>query len=135
MTDTNRTLADDKAEAYQHEGTQDAQLAHLSDQEEHDEGIWKSFASNPWASTWCLYAIWCIILISFDLQAAGAVVGISQFRTDFGFEYNGDFVVPAGWQSAFSGAPVASAVVSSLISAELADWIGRKKVLIIALLI
>ncbi|KAM0323347.1 hypothetical protein ACHAQA_008940 [Verticillium albo-atrum] len=135
MADTHKTLADEKAEAHQHEGTQDAQLAHLSGQEEHDEGIWKSFVNNPWACTWCIYAIWCIILVSFDVQAAGAVVGIPQFRKDFGFEYNGDFVIPAGWQSAFSGAPIATAVVSSLISAELADWIGRKKVLIGALLI
>lgn len=44
--------------------------------------------------------------MAFETQAAGAVVGIPQFRKDFGFEFpagSGKYVLPAGWQSAFSG--------------------------------
>ncbi|KAF4948834.1 hypothetical protein FSARC_13640 [Fusarium sarcochroum] len=130
-----RLVADEKVEAQQVEAAQEAQLAHLSDQEEHDTGIWASFRRYPWASAWCMYACWTIILVSFDVQAAGSVVGIPEFRNDFGFKYGNDYVIPAKWQSAFSGAPVATAVISSLVSAELADWIGRKKVLMGALIV
>lgn len=132
----------------------DSQLAEAADFEDHELGIWKSFTRYPWASAWCVYACFTIILLSFDVQAAGAVVGIPQFRKDFGYEFNGDYVLPAIWQSSFSGAPIAtyvqkkkvlldnciltqspSAVISSIASAELADYIGRKKVLALALLI
>lgn len=83
-------------------------LGHLADQENHNDGIIKSFKKHPWASAWCIYAAWCIILLSFDVQAAGAVVGIPQFRKDFGYAFGDDYVLPAAWQSSFNGAPVAS---------------------------
>ncbi|WQF76442.1 Putative major facilitator, sugar transporter, major facilitator superfamily [Colletotrichum destructivum] len=113
----------------------DSQLAQAADFEDHELGIWKSLVRYPWASAWCVYACWTIILLSFDVQAAGAVVGIPEFRKDFGYAFEGDYVLPAVWQSSFSGAPVATAVISSIASAELADLIGRKKVLALALLI
>ncbi|KAK2056392.1 alpha glucoside transporter [Colletotrichum caudatum] len=113
----------------------DAQLAQVANVEDHELGIWKSLVRYPWASAWCVYACWTIILIGFYVQAAGAVVGIPSFRKDFGYKFEGDYVLPAVWQSSFSGAPVATAVISSIASAELADFIGRKKVLAIALLI
>ncbi|KAM5343415.1 hypothetical protein ACJ41O_011952 [Fusarium nematophilum] len=135
MADRDESLAREKVDAEQVEAAQEAQLAHLADQEDHETGIWGSFVKYPWASAWCIYACWCIILISFDLQAAGSVIGIPQFRKDFGFKYGSDYVIPAEWQSAFSGAPVATAVISALVSAELADWVGRKNVLVGALII
>ncbi|KAL4883348.1 general substrate transporter [Aspergillus karnatakaensis] len=115
--------------------TKTVQQAHISNHEEHRTGIFESFRRYPWATVWCVYAIWCITLLSFDVQAAGAVVGIPQFRKDFGYEYEGDYVLPAKWQSAFGGAPIATAIISSLLSAELADMFGRKKVLMGALVI
>ncbi|KAJ0158477.1 Alpha-glucosides permease MPH3 [Colletotrichum tanaceti] len=86
----------------------DSQLAQAADFEDHELGIWKSFVRYPWASAWCVYACWTIILLSFDVQAAGAVVGIPEFREDFGYAFEGDYVLPAVWQSSFSGAPVAT---------------------------
>ncbi|OLN83277.1 Maltose permease MAL31-like protein 3 [Colletotrichum chlorophyti] len=113
----------------------DSQLAQAADFDDHELGIWKSFVRYRWASAWCVYACWTIILLSFDVQAAGSVVGIPEFRKDFGYAFNGDYVLPAEWQSSFSGAPIATAVISSIASAELADYIGRKKVLALALII
>jgi SP family general alpha glucoside:H+ symporter-like MFS transporter len=77
--------------------------AHATDFEDHDATVWQTIRRNPWACFWCLYAC--------ETQAAGAVVGIPQFRKDFGFEFpkgSGKYVLPAAWQSAFSGAPSAS---------------------------
>lgn len=87
--------------------TAEARRAHVFDQEDHETGIYKSLVRYPWACAWCIYAC-TIILLSFDVQAAGSVVGIPEFRKDFGFEYDGQYVLYAGWQSAFGGAPIAS---------------------------
>ncbi|KAK1633549.1 maltose permease MAL31 [Colletotrichum phormii] len=122
---------DSQHDAKHLEVSADSQLALAADFEDHEMGIW----NYPWACAWCVYACWTIILLSFDVQAVGAVVGILEFRKDFGYEFNGDYVLPAIWQSAFSGAPIATAVISSIASAELADYIGRKKVLALALVI
>jgi hypothetical protein len=86
---------------------EETRLAHIANHDEHELGIWKSLIRYPWASAWCVYAAWCIILLSFDVQASGSVVGIPRFRQDFGYEFEGGFVLQASWQSAFNGAPVA----------------------------
>lgn len=44
-------------------------------------------------------------------------------------------MLDAKWQSAFAGAPVASAVVGALCSGQIADAIGRKLTILIALVI
>ncbi|KAL7948835.1 general substrate transporter [Trichoderma barbatum] len=112
-----------------------AQLAHITDQEDHETGIYQSFVRNPWACAWCIYGLWAVILLSFDVQASGSVVGIPKFRQDFGYLFEGEYVLPAQWQSAFNGAPVAMAVISSLVAAEMADIVGRKLMLLVALVV
>ncbi len=84
--------------------------AHATDYEDHEGTVWQTVKRDPWATFWSLYACWTIILAAFELQAGGSVVGIPRFRQDFGFEFpagSGEYVIPATWQSAFSGAPVA----------------------------
>lgn len=49
MTRNNTTHPEDKRGVQQVEATEDAQRAHLADQEDHDTGIWKSFVKYPWA--------------------------------------------------------------------------------------
>lgn len=86
---------------------ENSRFAQVSHHEEHETTILMSLAYDPWASAWCIYAVWCVILISFDIQAGGAVLGIPQFRTDFGSEFVGQFVLSVKWQSAFNAAPFA----------------------------
>ncbi|KAL3488542.1 general substrate transporter [Aspergillus germanicus] len=79
-----------------------------------------------WAVIWCCYAIWVVLVVAFDFAAPSAILGVPQFRKDFGYFYQGDYVLPAKWQSAYSGAPVASGVVGSFMSGWLGDKIGKK---------
>ncbi|TEA19121.1 Alpha-glucosides permease MPH3 [Colletotrichum sidae] len=102
------------------------EIGHAATAEEHEVTPVQAIKSQPWAFVWCLYAIYVLVLTSFDNQAGGSVLGIRQFRKDFGYEYGGDYVLPAKWQSAYSGAPVASAVVGSIGAGYVADRIGRK---------
>lgn len=84
------------------------QLAHLALQEDHQTSKLQTIKTNPWAFAWCLFAVWTVLLVSFENQASGNILGIPEFRKDFGTLFNGDYVLSAKWQSAFSGAPVAS---------------------------
>lgn len=83
-------------------------LAHLANEEEHELGKLASLRKFPLASLWSLYAVWCMLLVSFENQAAGNIISIPEFRKDFGYAYQGGWVLHADWQSAFQGAPVAS---------------------------
>ncbi|KAL4871175.1 hypothetical protein BDV12DRAFT_164335 [Aspergillus spectabilis] len=125
----------DKASVDMVEQTEDQQLGYLADQEGHELGKWDSLKKYPWIFAWCVYAVWCILLVSFENQAAGNVTGIPQFRQDFGSFYDGNWVLDAKWQSAFNGGPVASAVVGALCSGQIADTFGRKWTMLGALLI
>jgi hypothetical protein len=102
-------------------GTEDAdsasQLGLMASAEDHNMGKLASFRKYPWACTWCIYAVWVVLLVSFENQAAGNVIGIPEFRKDFGREFVAEhgegevevtYVIDAIWQSAFQGAPVAS---------------------------
>ncbi|CAI7597645.1 unnamed protein product [Penicillium manginii] len=111
------------------------QLGHIANQEDHALNKWQSLKKYPWTFAWCAYAVWCILLVSFENQASGNVTGIPEFRKDFGHYFDGSWVLEAKWQSAFAGAPVASAVVGALCSGQIADAIGRKITILVSLLI
>jgi len=82
--------------------------AHLANQEDHEQTRMQAIRQNPWAFAWCMFAVWLTMLVSFENQASGIVIGIPQFRKDFGYFADGSYVLPAQWQAAFSGGPVAS---------------------------
>ncbi|KAG7140653.1 Maltose permease MAL31 like protein [Verticillium longisporum] len=111
------------------------QLARLANQDEHDIGKRESFRRFPKSYLWCLYAVFLVLLGSFENQAAGVILGIPKFREDFGHQFNDEHVIDASWQAAFNGAPIATAVMGALGGGQLADWIGRKKVIMMALVI
>lgn len=134
-----------------------SQLGHLANQEDHEVGKLASFRKYPWACFWSIYAVWVVLLVSFENQAAGNVIGIPQFRKDFGHPFTAEdgtvtYVIDANWQSAFQGAPVASyvplsvlsgwleltgssAIVGALGCGQLADWLGRRMVVILGLVV
>ncbi|KAL4778774.1 general substrate transporter [Aspergillus varians] len=117
------------------EHSEDQRLGYLADTEDHELNKWDSLKKYPWTFAWCIYAVWCILLVSFENQAAGTVISIPQFRQDFGAFYDGNYVLETKWQSAFNGGPVASAVVGALCSGQIADILGRKWTILGALLI
>ena len=86
----------------------DQQLASLGNQEEHDTGKLAAFRKHPWACTWCFYSVLVVLLSAFENQASGLILGIPEFRKDFGVYFNGEYVITAEWQGAFNSAPVAS---------------------------
>lgn len=71
------------------------------------DGRIETIRKNPWAFAWCLFTVWTILLAVFEDNASGAILGIPQFRKDFGYYYEGNYVLAASWQSAFQGGPLA----------------------------
>jgi MFS transporter, SP family, general alpha glucoside:H+ symporter len=83
-------------------------IGHLANQEDHEETVRQALTRHPKTIIWCLYAIWVLVITSFDNQVGGVVIGIPEFRKDYGSAFEGNYVLPAKWQSAYSGGPVAS---------------------------
>ncbi|RDW73244.1 hypothetical protein BP6252_07151 [Coleophoma cylindrospora] len=117
-----------------HEHGDKVNAAHLANEEEKALSKWATIKQNPYAFGWAVYAVWTTLLVSFENNASGTVISIPQFRKDFGTFYQGSYVIPANWQSAFSGAPVASTAIGALMAGQIADWMGRKNTIAAALL-
>ncbi|KPM45283.1 hypothetical protein AK830_g1277 [Neonectria ditissima] len=126
-----REMADEQVETT---GVDD-HLARLGNQQEHDMGKLESFRRYPRACAWIIFAVWYVLLVSFENQASGNILGIPRFREDFGYLHDGTYVLHANWQSAFSGAPMASAIFGCLGGGYLADKFGRKLMLQVALVV
>ncbi|ETS78020.1 hypothetical protein PFICI_10082 [Pestalotiopsis fici W106-1] len=125
-----------------HGSTQDVWAEHVDDdaghaanQEEHELSAIGAIRKQPKVFAWCLYALFTCLLVSFENQASGMVLSIPEFRKDFGHAYEGSYVLDTKWQSAFSGAPLASTIVGTFGASPLADKFGRKPVLIGSILV
>ena len=72
------------------------------------QSIPESMRQHKRAVISCLYLLWCILANNYAKTAGQSVLGIPQFRKDFGKAYNGNYVLSATWQSAYYGAPQAA---------------------------
>lgn len=102
-------------------------IGHLKNQEQHEETVREALTQHPKTMIWLVFAIFVLVISSFDNQAGGIVLGIPQFRKDFGYAFEGNYVLPAKWQSAYSGGPTVSTVIGSIGSGYISDKIGRKR--------
>uniref|UniRef100_A0A8H7K4R9 Major facilitator superfamily (MFS) profile domain-containing protein n=1 Tax=Bionectria ochroleuca TaxID=29856 RepID=A0A8H7K4R9_BIOOC len=94
------------------------ELANIANQEEHDLGKLESIKKYPLAFLWSLYAVWCVLLVSFENQASGNIIGVPEFRKDFGRPFEGVI-----------------GIVGALGCGAIADWLGRRATIIICLVI
>ncbi|CAI6340140.1 unnamed protein product [Periconia digitata] len=80
---------------------------------------WKAIA-------WCFYMFFTCIMYGFDSLAGGVVVGITEFRKDFGHPFGGDYVVDANWQLGFQAATLGGIVGGGLMTGFAIHKFGRK---------
>ncbi|KAL2838657.1 general substrate transporter [Aspergillus pseudodeflectus] len=109
-------------------------IGYLVNQELHEETVRQAFTRYPKRTFWIIYAVWVLVISGFDSTASSAVIGIPRFRMDYGFEYGGNYVLPAQWQAAFSGGPAAGGILSAVGASLLSDRIGRKYIYLIGLI-
>jgi hypothetical protein len=72
------------------------------------QSFFSAVRRHIWAVIWCLYMLWCVLANNYAKTAGQSVLGIPQFRKDFGSAYDGNYVLSARWQSAYYGAPQAA---------------------------
>lgn len=110
---------------------------------EHALGFWRAVHLYPQAIGWSVFFSLGIIMCAFDPQLMGQLYAVPAFQRDFGYEVDvcailhyqpsiltsqGDYVVPASWQTGLSmGSPLGQ-VVGALAAGYPMEWYGRKKV-------
>lgn len=72
------------------------------------------------------YMFFICVLFGYDSLAGGVVVGIEQFRKQFGVPFDGDYVVNANWQLGFLGATLGGIVLGGLTSGLIVNKVGRQ---------
>ncbi|UKZ74683.1 hypothetical protein TrVFT333_002353 [Trichoderma virens FT-333] len=84
---------------------------------------------------WCFYWAMAAVGWGFDAQINGGMISVPSFRRDFGYTVNGEAILPADWQSAFNVIGTVGQFFGGFICSWLADRIGRKKSLLIGVIV
>ncbi|KAH8900772.1 general substrate transporter [Thozetella sp. PMI_491] len=79
---------------------------------------WKSIS-------WCFYVFFICVMFGYDALASSVVISIEQFRHDFGYLYEGAYVVDASWQLGFQAAFLFGIVLGGIITGICVDRFGR----------
>ncbi|KAI5864361.1 sugar porter family MFS transporter [Durotheca rogersii] len=96
-------------------------------QQEHALTFWEAARLYPKAVGWSVYVSIGVIMLAFDPQIVGNMFAMPQFQKDFGFEFEGEYIISAAWQTGLSlGNPVGQ-VVGALFSAYPMEVFGRKR--------
>lgn len=94
--------------------------------QEHQLGFLEAAKLYPKAIGWSAYVSIGVIMLAFDPQLIGNLYSTDQFARDFGYEYKGEYIITAAWQSGLSmGNPVGQ-VIGALFAAYPMDYFGRK---------
>ncbi|OAQ76884.1 MFS maltose permease MalP [Purpureocillium lilacinum] len=81
----------------------------------------------PKAIGWSAFVSMGVIMLAFDPQLIGNLYATPQFQRDFGYEFEGEYVIDASWQTGLSmGNPIGQ-VVGALFAAYPMEWFGRKR--------
>jgi hypothetical protein len=64
------------------------------------------------------------LLWGYDAQIGGATLSVPSFRRDFGYTFEGQYVLPARWQSAFNSVSSIGGMFGGLTLGWLADKLG-----------
>ncbi|KAG7833886.1 hypothetical protein KL943_003182 [Ogataea angusta] len=130
-----KTKKDQQAPVSEEEFDNLMQVARAQQKVEHDLTRWQATKAYTWTVYFMFVCVWSMVLVGYENQAGGMVVSIPQFREDFGFYYEGDYVLEAKWQSAITGAPTGALAVGLMLGSFFADRFGRRSTLFIAVLL
>ncbi|KAK6955469.1 hypothetical protein Daesc_003108 [Daldinia eschscholtzii] len=95
-------------------------------QREHGLTFWEAAKLYPTAVGWSAFVSIGVIMLAFDPQIIGNMFAMPQFQKDFGFELDGEYVIPAAWQTGLSLGNPLGQVFGALFSAYPLELFGRK---------
>ncbi|EFX05667.1 maltose permease [Grosmannia clavigera kw1407] len=118
-----------------HDAATEADLGRIAESQEHQLNMLQAIRKQPLVFAWAFFANVTCLLVSFENQAGGTVLSIPEFRKDFGYAFEGSYVLETKWQSAFYGGGIAASIVGTFGAGFLADIVGRRPVINGALLL
>lgn len=98
----------------------------LYTQSQHRLGFWEAAKLYKSALSWSFMVNISVILNGFDAALSGSVVGLEPFKKQFGYLYNGEYVVKASWNGAFNYANSIGSVLGALTAGWVYDRFGPK---------
>lgn len=94
---------------------------------QHEMTFFEALKLYPGAVGWSMFFSLGIIMTAFDGQLLGNLYATPAFRKDFGYLFNGSYIISAGWQTALGmGNPIGQ-VFGALAAGHPMEWYGRKK--------
>ncbi|KAK3075017.1 hypothetical protein LTR53_002052 [Teratosphaeriaceae sp. CCFEE 6253] len=94
---------------------------------EHELSFTEAIRLYPAAVGWSMFFSLGIIMCAFDPQLLGNLYAQPKFQRDFGYLYEGSWIIRAPWQTGLSmGSPIGQ-VVGAFFAAYPMEWFGRKK--------
>lgn len=100
--------------------------------------LWKAIKAEKRFVLWTLYVMLIVFGWGFDNGLSGVAIAFPDFRKRYG-DYHPDaktaseqYTIPALWQSLWNAASTIGQVFSGLLAGQLADTVGRKLLLYIA---
>ncbi|KAM0709214.1 hypothetical protein Q7P35_003251 [Cladosporium inversicolor] len=101
--------------------------ARQATEREHSLSLLEAVKLYPTAVGWSIYFSLGVIMASFDPQLLGNLYATPAFQRDFGYLYNGEWIISAPWQTGLSmGSPIGQ-VVGAFCASYPMEWFGRKK--------
>lgn len=98
----------------------------LYTQTQHSMGFWEAVKLYKCAVAWSFLINVSVILKGFDGALIGSVVGLNPFKRQFGYLYEGEYIVKASWNGAFNYANSVGGIVGALSAGWLYDQFGPK---------
>lgn len=96
--------------------------------EEHQLSLIQGLKLYPTSVLWSAFFSMGVIMTAFDPQLLGSLFATPAFQKDFGYLYEGSWIISAPWQTALGmGNPIGQ-VVGALAAGYPMEWWGRRPV-------
>lgn len=103
---------------------------------EHEEGMWASVKSHPWACLWAFIMCFTIVMESFDMFLNGNFVALTPFQRKYGVLLDdGKYAIPTRWQSALFQSGQCGAFVGVFLAGPVTNLLGYRWTTILALIL
>jgi MFS transporter, SP family, general alpha glucoside:H+ symporter len=99
----------------------------IAAQNEHTLTFFQAVKLYRQAVIWCLFFCVGQMMTAYDPQVLGNLFAMPAFHNEFGYLYEGEYIISASWQTGLlMGVPIGQ-VVGSLGAGYPLDWYGRKR--------
>ncbi|KAH8648299.1 general substrate transporter [Tricladium varicosporioides] len=93
---------------------------------EHSMSFRQALKLYPKAVGWSAFFSMGVIMTAFDPQLLGSLYATPAFQRDFGYMFEGNYIISAPWQTALGIGNPLGQVVGALAAGYPMEWYGRK---------